>query len=452
MPHNNGPSQLLVNFLYNLNYDDLSQEVVAQVKRCLLDYLGVVLAGSTTGTAMKLRTFLSKFNDKAQSTAIGYGRKTDILKASLVNGITSHALELDDGHRRSTVHPGSAVISSLLPLIEQEKINGRRAIVGIVAGYETSIRIGRAIQPSHRSCGFHATATCGTFGAAMAASKVLDLSTQEMSCALGIAGTSASGLQQYLEDGSEIKQYHPGKAAFCGLLAVYLAQSGLTAPNSILEGKLAFFQSASKQYNVSEITDSLGDKYSIMDVYFKPYAACRHCHAPIEAIINIRSKKNVGVDDIEKVNVLTYRSAVDGHINPTPQSEVGAKMSVPFSVAVAIKTGLASPKEFTSEYYNNYEILNIAKKVEVKEEPGLSLLYPDRRPAIVEIVTRDGDTFHERVDYPKGEPENPISDEEIKMKYIKLASCCRSEEEIANIIEIVETAEDKISEIFQYLS
>jgi 2-methylcitrate dehydratase PrpD len=270
---------------------------------------------------------------------------------------------------------------TLLPLVEQENIDGRRAIVSIVVGYETAIRIGRAIQPSHRSCGFHATATCGTFGATMAASKALNLSAKAMSCALGIAGTSASGLQQYLVDGSEIKQYHPGKAALCGLLAAYLAQSGLTAPKNILEGKLAFLQSASKEYNVAEITNRLGNEYSIMDVYFKPYAACRHCHAPIEAIINIRGKKNVGVDAVKQVYVLTYKSAVDGHINPNPRSEVGAKMSVPFSVAVALKAGSAGPKKFTAEFYKNPEILNLANRVEVKEEPALSHLYPDRQRA-----------------------------------------------------------------------
>lgn len=447
-----GISELLVDFLYHLNYDNLPSEVIHQAKRCLLDYLGVVLEGSTTETAKKVRTFLSKFGDEAKITAIGYRRKTDIFKASLANGITSHVLELDDGERRASVHPGSAVISTLLPLVEQENIDGRRAIVGMVVGYEIAIRIGRAIQPSHRSCGFHATATCGTFGAAMAASKVLNLSEKEMSCALGIAGTSASGLLQFLEDGSEIKQYHPGKAALCGLLAAYLAQSGFTAPNNILEGERAFFQSASDEYNVSECINSLGKKFAILDVYFKPYAACRHCHAPIEAILNIRSKKDVRVDKVEKINVLTYKSAVDGHNNPYPQSLVGAKMSVPFSVAVALKTGRAGPKEFTPASFNNSEILNLAKRVEVKEEPALTNLVPGKRPAIVEIITKDGNKFRERVDLPKGEPENPITDEEIKKKFVELASCCRSKEEIANILEIVENTEEKIGKIFQYLS
>lgn len=452
MSSNQGISELLVNFLYNLKYDDLPSEVVHQVKKCLLDYLGVVLAGSATETAKKIRNFLSNFNDKANITAIGYRRKTDIFKAALVNGITAHFLELDDGNRRSTVHSGAAVISALLPLIEQENIDGKSMVVGIVAGYETAIRIGRAIQPSHRSRGFHSTATCGTFGAAMAAAKVLNLSENEMSCALGIAGTSASGLLQFLEDGSEIKQYHPGKAALSGLLAAYLAQSGLTAPNNILEGKRAFFQATTDEYNISEITNNLGDYYSILDVYFKPYAACRHCHAPIEAIINIRSNKDVNVDKVEKIKVFTYKSAVDGHCDPYPRSETGAKMSVPFSVAVALKTGWAGPKEFIPDSFNDSDIINLAKKVVVREDPGLTQLVPDKRPAIVEIVTKDGNTFIERVDLPKGEPENPVTDEEIIKKFVDLASCCRTKDEIANILNIVENTEEKIGKIFQFLT
>ena len=451
MSSKKGVSELLVNFLYNLTYDDLPSEVVNQAKRCLLDYLGVVLAGSTTETAKKTRTFLSKFNGDANVTAIGNRRKTDIFKAALVNGITSHALELDEGHRRSTVHSGASVISTLLPLVEQENTDGRRAIVALVAGFETAIRIGTAIQPSHRSCGFHATATCGTFGAAMAASKILNLSEKEMSCALGIAGTSASGLQQYLEDGSEIKQYHPGKAALCGLLAAYLAQSGLTAPNNILEGKLGFCKSTSVEYNMPEIIYDLGSKFSIIDVYFKPYAACRHSHAPIDAIISIRSKENIEVDNIEKVNVLTYHSAVDGHADPHPQSTVGAKMSTPFSVAVALKTGRAGPEEFTPSFFNNPEVINLAKRIAVQEDPELTRLYSDRRPAIVEIITKDGNKFQERVDFPKGEPENPLSDKELIKKFTDLASCCRSKEEIASILEIVENTEKKIGNIFQLL-
>lgn len=451
MPEKKGISELLVNNLYNLKYENLPSNVIHQTKRCLLDYLGVVLGGSATEMAKKMQTFLNKFDDQGTITAIGYRRKTDIFKASLTNGMTSHVLELDDGHRRSTVHPGAAIISTVLPLAEQENLDGKSVIVAIVAGYETAIRIGKTIQPSHRNRGFHATATCGTFGAAMAAAKALNLSEKEMSYALGFAGTSASGLQQYLEDGSEIKRYHPGKAALCGVLSTYLAQSGLTSPTNILEGKLAFLQSASDGYDPFELTNNLGEKYSILEAYFKPYAACRHCHAPIEAVINIRNRSDVRADNVEKVTVFTYKAAVDGHTITNPVSEVGAKMSSPFSVAIALKAGLAGPSQFTSENYNNSEILHLAEKVEIIEDPELTRLYPDKRPAIVEVITKNGSKLQDRVDFPKGEPESPLTDEEIIDKFIDLSSSCRSKEEINKIIEVVEKAEEQIDNIFRYI-
>ena len=451
MSVNKGVSELLVDFIYELKYDDLPQEVILQAKKCLLDYLGTTLYGATTPTADKIRNFSLKFDDKPKITAIGNHQKTELFKAALANGISSHVLELDDGERYARVHPGTSIISALLPLIEKENIGGKELVTGIVSGYEVALRMGRAIQPSHRNRGFHGTATCGTLGAAVAAAKVLGLSREEMLYSLGIAGTSASGLLQFLEDGSEIKQYHPGKAALCGLLSAYLAQSGLTAPNNILEGKRAFFQATSDEYNVSECTNSLGKKFAILDVYFKLYASCRHCHAPIEATLNLRSQSKIANQEIEKIEVSTYKSAVDGHDNPIPQSEVGAKMSLPFSVAVAWKKGWAGPEEFTPVYFNNPEILSLAQKVEVKEDPSLTQLVPAKRPAIVRIFSQDGHKFEERVDLPKGEPENPVTEKELKEKFRSLASISKSKEEIENIINIVETAEERIGEIFSFI-
>lgn len=446
-----GVSELLIDFIYALKYEDLPPEVIGQAKKCLLDYLGTTLGGARTATADKVRNFLLHFEDKPQSTAIGYHQKTDLFKAALINGITSHVLELDDGDRRAAVHPSAPIISALLPLTEKENIEGEELVTGIVAGYEVALRVGRAIQPSHRNRGFHGTATCGMLGAAVAAAKVLGLSQEEMLFSLGIAGTSASGLLQFLEDGSEIKQYHPGKAAFCGLLAAYLAQSGFTAPHNILEGERGFFQAVSDNIDLSEITESLGQKFAIRDVYFKLYAACRHCHAPIEATLHLRSQNKISKQEIEKIEVLTYQSAVDGHDNPLPQSEVGAKMSLPFSVAVAWERGWAGPEEFTSVYFNNPEILALAQKVEVKEDPALTQLVPLKRPAMVRIFSRDGQKIEERVDLPQGEPENPVSEKELKEKFRNLASVSKSKEEIEKIIHAVEAVEERIGELFSFI-
>jgi len=452
MDNEKGISKFIVDFIFNLKYEDLPSKVILQVKRCLLDYIGVVLGGSVTETANKMHLFLSKFNDNPEVTVIGYNKKSELLKAALVNGITSHVLELDDGHRYATVHAGAAIISALLPLIEKQKdINGKVATVSLLAGYETALMIGKSIHPSHRDRGFHATATCGTIGAAMAASKFLDLSKQEMSNALGLAGSSACGLLQFLEDGSELKQFHPGKAALNGLVSAYLAQSGITAPGDILEGERGFLRAETDSYDTSGIY-SLGKKYAILDVYFKPYAACRHCHAPIEAALNIHQKYNLKISEIKRIVVYTYKSAVDGHRDSHPNSIVGAKMSVPFSVAVTIKTGLAGPKEFTSDFYKDPEILKLAGIVEVKEDSSLSILVPNKRPAIIEIFTKTGKKIVERIDFPKGEPENPITDEELKRKFMELASYSLSQEYIKKIIEIVADIENRIMDIFKFLN
>ncbi len=451
MLENKRVSETLVRFLYNLEYDDLPFEVVLQAKRCLIDYLGAVLGGTATETADKIKRFLLRFGDEGENTVIGYRMNADIFKAAMANAITSHVLELDDGERHATLHPGSSIISTVLALVEKEKADGRKAITAIVAGYETAIRVGRAVQPSHRNRGFHGTATCGTLGAAMAAAKLLNLSEQEMTYALGIAGTSASGFLQFLEDGSEIKQYHPGKAAVLGLLAAYLAESGLTAPTDILEGKRGFFNALSDNYNISKCTDGLGKEFAIMDVYFKPYAACRHCHAPIQAILNLRENHKFEIGRIEKIKVLTYKSAVDGHSDPNPKSEVGAKMSVPYSVAVALKTGWAGIKEFTPVFFNDKEVSELASKVEVMEDPSLSSLVPHKRPAVVEVITNDGKIFSDKVDLPLGEPESPIEDEVMSKKFKDLALTCCSEKDIEEILEIIKNAENQIGNIFKLL-
>lgn len=447
----NGPSKMLAGFCSRLRYEDLPAGVVGQAKRCLLDYLGATLGGSATETGAKVRAFLGKFDDKGGATAIGHGRKADLFRAALANGITSHVLEMDDGERRSAVHAASAVMSALLPLAEQNEMGGRRAIAAIVAGYETAIRLGRAVQPSHRESGFHSTATCGTFGAAMAAANALGLQENEASAALALASASASGFLQFLSDGSEMKQYHPGKAAVCGLLAACAAQSGLTAPEDILEGERGFFRSMSDVPKPSECTDGLGAAYAILDVYFKPYAACRHCHAPIEAALKIRSGSGTTPEQITKIAVSTYKAAVDGHMDRRPDSPTGAKMSLPYCVAVALTTGWAGIKEFTPEYFNDPGILKCTDMVEVKEDEALTSLYPGKRPALLEIFSKDGRQFKVFVEIPKGDPESPLSDGEIKKKFVELGSVCRSENESQRICSVVENVEERFAELFGLL-
>lgn len=450
-PPGNAVSKALIRHCWQLEYEDLPEPAVRQAKRCLLDYLGAAFGGSGTETAKKVRAFLSKFDVGEHVAAIGHGRKTDALRAALANGITSHVLEMDDGERRSTVHPASAVMSAVLPLAEQRRIAGKRAIAAIVAGYEAAIRLGRAVQPSHRACGFHSTATCGTFGAAVAAAKVLELGERETSAAFALAGTSASGLLEFLSGGGEMKQFHPGKAAMCGLVAAHLAQCGFAAPEDILEGDRGFFRSMSEDFHPAECLEHLGEKWAILAVYFKPFAACRHCHAPIEGAIRIRERRRIALDQIAKISVSTYKQAVDGHAENRPQSSTAAKMSLPYCVAVALKTGWAGTEEFEPACFRDPEVLRLSGMVEVCEDEALTKLVPGKRSAIVVLTLKDGRSFREHVEVPKGEPENPLSDDEIEQKFMSLASSSRTPECLKEIRAVVENMEDRLDELFPLL-
>lgn len=444
-------SATLAEYLSGLNYDALPEPVVRQARRCLLDYLGVALAGAATVTAGQVRQFLQGFPGVDGVTVIGMRHRTDVLKAALANGMLAHALELDDGDRRAAVHPGAVVCSAVLPLAEQESIDGRRLLTGIVAGYEAALRVGRAVQPEHRARGFHATGTCGTLGAAVAVAVVRGASTDELARALGLGATSASGLLQFLEDGSQIKHYHAGKAALCGVLAADLARCGLTAPVDILEGKRGFFQALGRQDDAAACIRGLGDDFAIQDIYVKPYAACRHAHAPIEAVLTLRQRHDLKPERLDRITVTTYHAAVDGHQDPAPRGTVGATMSTPYSVAVALCAGRAGPREFAGEMLQNAQVLDLAGRVTVVEDAALTALVPERRPAIVTVRTVDGQEYSHRVDLPRGEPENPVSAADLERKFRDLAGVNRSAEVCDRIVQVVAGIENRIGALFPLL-
>jgi len=450
MPESTSTTALL-DVLHGLTYEDLSKEVVSQAKRCLLDFLGNSLIGSTTETADKMRGFLHGCDGTAKITVIGYGMQTDPLRAALVNGITAHALDMDDGERRSAVHGGSPIVSTALSAAQDCAADGRTILTAIVAGYEMAIRVGRVVQPSHRSRGFHSTATCGTFGAAVAASKVYHLSRDYLASAVGFAGTSAAGLLQFLEDGSQIKLFHPGKAAMQGILAAQLARTGLVGSPDVIEGKRGFLRATTDEFILANYTEHLGSGFAISDVYFKPYAACRHCHAPIEAALAITRTHSLAPESIQAITVKTYKAGVDGHNDPAPQTVLGAKMSTPFSIAVALSAGFAGPAEFSREACQDPETLKLAGIVSVEEDPRMTSLVPGKRPAEVTIGTTDGRTFSNRVDLPKGEPENPMDDQALQSKFLGLAAACRSKEQAEEIIRVVASIEDRLEALYPLL-
>jgi 2-methylcitrate dehydratase PrpD len=441
-----------VDDLYALSKVEFPDKVVHQAKRCLLDYLGVAFAGAQM-MREKGNKLINEMGVASSDVAvIGFGKKTNVQSAVFINGLTSHIAELDDGVRFGMIHPGSPVFSALLPIAEKNNVGGNDLIRGIVIGYEAEVRLACAIQPSHYNRGHHPTGTCGTIGAAMGLAAMLDYSRDEMKNALSSAAVAAAGTLKVLEDGSEIKPLNVGHAALSGVLAAFMARAGFKGPDDVLSGPAGFFSMMSDKFDAAQLLPPKNHDFAVERGYVKPYAACRHAHPAIEAVLKIRSANDLHADLIQGISVITYRGVIGKHDHTTICGISSAKMSIPYALAVALLTGKAGIEEFSSELVNNPDILALTAKVSVSADDKISALVPQQRAAIVEVVTSSGDRYSERVDYPKGEPENPLTQRELESKIISLALYGnKSQAEIETMIGIVWNLENKLPNLFRLL-
>ena len=445
-------SEAFIEDIHILNQKKVPQSVFFQAKKCLLDYLGATIAGSRF-MHEKGGILIELLGEcKHGASVIGFNKKANIQTASFINGLSSHILELDDGIRFGALHPGAPIISALLAVAEKERIDGRSFLKGMIIGYESAIRIAYSVQPSHYSKGYHPTGTCGTIGAAMAVSIALGFTKIQMKNSFSASVTSAFGSLKVLEDISELKPYNVARASNAGLLSSYLARAGFSSPDDSLSGKTGFLEMMSDRYDQSCLKTREDNSYWIEHVYFKPYASCRHCHAAIDATLTLRRKNNIDFNEIKEIRVSTYNSIIGRHDHKIIEGVSSAKMSSPYSVAVALVFGRASIDEFSPEYVSDTRVLSLAREVSVHGDEELTSLVPQMRPATVEVIKHNGAIYEERVDYPKGEPENPLSEEEIKDKFMTLAMYGnKTKEEAEEIIECVWDLENRLGDLFDLL-
>jgi len=445
-------SDQFVDDLFELCEVGFPDAVVHQAKRCLLDYLGSTLAGAQLMQAKgeKLLDHFGTFCGDA--SVIGFGRKIGAENAAFVNGLSSHVAELDDGVISGIVHPGSPVLSALLPVAEKEKVKGDALLKGIIFGYEVSTRIADAIQPSHKKRGYHATGTCGSIGAALGIAAMLDFSKSQMKDVLSAVAVSAHGTPNMLEDDSELKPYNVAQAAICAVLAASMGRAGFKGPNDVFSGKTGFFSIMADELDEDQLRPKEGDTFAVERVYVKPYAACRYCHPAIDAALKIRTEQSLRPEMVEFVKVATYELAVSKHDHSVVNNISSAKMSIPYSTAVALVVGKAGIGEYSDECITNPEIAALAKKVIVRADDDLTALFPRYSAALVEIKTVHGKCFIERIDSPKGEAEFPLSDLEMEEKCVSLAMYAgKSEGESQKIIKTVWNLENELPNLFELL-
>jgi 2-methylcitrate dehydratase PrpD len=341
----------------------------------------------------------------------------------LTNGALSHIVEMDDLHRASVVHPAAVVVPAALAAAEAERSSGLEFLAAVVAGYEVAIRVGEAVGKSHYRL-WHNTATCGVFGAAAAASRLLGLTAEQTVWALGSAGTMAAGLWQFHGEGAMSKPLHTGHAAASGVLAAELARCGLSGARRILEGERGFFAAMSRDAEPRHVVEGLSprmDEWRITGVSIKPYPSCRHTHSPIDAALLIRARFTPSPDEIAAVEVETYRAAMALSDNPQPSQPDSARFSIQYCVAHALLQGTVGLGDFTPAAIMDPAVRSLMNRVRVSFSSAMEDRYPRAWPVRVSVEMRDGQTFVQSVDYPKGDPENPLSRDDVEAKFRSLA-------------------------------
>ena len=340
----------------------------------------------------------------------------------MLNGISAHHLELDDGHRYGMVHPGATVIAALLPLAAVRDADDAVLLRAIVVGYEAVIRLATAVQPGMRHRGYHATGTCGAIGAAMGAGVLLGQDQAQLHTTLCVAATQAAGLLQVIREGSDLKPFNAGQAALHGLLAATMGSVGFTGPADVFGGAHGLLKVLSDTPQTARLADIGREAPAIHGIYVKPYAACRHCHPAIDATLVLRGRERLDIAAVDSVQVHTYGLAVHLHDHRRVQNSADARMSTPYSVAAALRFGAVDLAQFSPDAMADTEIGRLLQAVEVLEDPALSANVPRERAARVSILLQDGRTLKHTVLLPKGEPENPLEHTERLAKFHALAA------------------------------
>lgn len=391
----------------------IPDNVLRRAYKSLLDYLAVTCAGAKFQEEKLEQYYLFAEPEAGVYPVIGTGKKVTLKEAVFLNGLNAHALDFDDGTNSGIIHLGSPIFSLLLPLAQKYEINIEDMLKAAIIGYEVSYTMAVSIQPGHKAMGYHATGTCGVLGATLAASYMLGFTEEERFQAFATACVSATGMLKVLDDGSELKPYNVAKTALLSLTSLQLAKAGFKGHADPLGGR-GYFKMMTGKEDVELKPMLLNGTYAIMKSYTKPYASCRYTHPSVEAAIHLRDI--VKAENVEGINIKTYELAVSGHDHKEIPGSYSAKMSIPYATAVGFLYGKAGLQEFSEEAVKREDVLKLVRKVNVKADEELSAAFPSIQTAIVTIRTKDGE-LTDRVDYPKGEPENPLTDAEFKTRY-----------------------------------
>jgi 2-methylcitrate dehydratase PrpD len=410
----------LAAFAARLRFEDIPAEVVASVRLRALDVLGIALAASTTELAPSLYGALESWGRSGGCTVVGSKRRAAPPLAALVNGALAHGLDFDDTHAASITHASAVVLPAVLALGEAAGAGGCAAVTAAVVGLEAITRLGMAAPGAFHARGWHATAVCGPFAAALAAGKLEGLDEARLTAALGVAGSFASGVLEFLEDGSWVKRVHPGWAAHSGIVAAGLARGGFSGPATILEGRFGFYRTFLAAEPDSAPFRTLGSAWETLSIGFKPYPCCHYNHAYLDCALALRRDHGLDAGAIEAVECRVPAGEVPIVCEPReaklrPRTPYDAQFSLPYSVAAALLDGRVTLDTYAPARLADARLLALAARVSHALDPDSR--FPDGFPGWVRVKLRDGRVVEAREPDGRGGAKRPLEPQAVVEKF-----------------------------------
>ena len=423
-------AQQLGKVAFQITQDGLSPELRREASRRILDVIGNSIAATNQPATQVVNNIVKSWAGPADSFAIG-ASKLPAAAAALLNGTLAHAMDFDDTHLPSVLHPSASVVPAALAVGSKLGSKPTEVLDAITFGIEVTCRLGMAGfdrklgNSVFFERGFHATSICGTLGSAVAAAMLMKLNADEITSAIGISASMGAGLLEANRTGGTVKRMHCGWAAHGGVVAAELAQAGLTGPPTVIEGRFGFMQAyCGDQVNLDEITDGLGSTWVLPDLFFKPYPCNHFTHTGIDAARTLKAK-GVTPDQIVSIDLGVPSPVLRTIAEPReskikPESGYHAAFSGPFTVAAAFyrENGLGLfHEDFEDESAHDPEILALAAKVNVNASEECDAIFPFQFPAVLTAHLKDGTSMTEKVLVNRGGPKNPLTDAELALKF-----------------------------------
>jgi len=413
MLHKPGVTEMLAHYIAATRWEDVPPEARHQAKRSFINLFAVALAGCRAQPIETALASLAEFSGGRQAAVIGRSERIDALSAAFLNAASANVHDFCDTHLRTVIHPTAPVAPALLALAELTQVSGAELLLAFILGNEVQARIGLAISPQHYDKGWHITSTCGVFGAAAGAGKLLSLNVQQLVSALGIASTQSSGLCECL--GMPAKSVSVGNAARNGLWSALLAEKGFGGPAEPLAGRQGFYNAMGDGPDLSKVTDGLGQTWEIMATSYKPYPCGFVIHPVLDCVLDWRREH----PSVEVTRVVVRGNPLLAHRTDRPEISTGreSQVSVQHAVAAALVHGKAGLDQFNDACVNDPRVVALRRNVEVVRDGAFSTI-----AAAVDLTTAEGTVHRLSQSAARGSDVNPMSDQDLEQKLKEAAA------------------------------